>query len=51
MLFNIVVEVLAAMMTKAARKGKVKGVMTHILLKGITHIQYADDIVLMVEGG
>jgi hypothetical protein len=37
-------------MTKAANQGKPRGVMTHLLPEGITHIQYADDTVLMVEG-
>jgi hypothetical protein len=50
MMFNIVAEVLAVMMTKAAGKGMVKGVMSHIIPEGVTHIQYADDTVLMIEG-
>jgi hypothetical protein len=50
MMFNIVAEVLTVMMTKATGKGMVKGVMSHIISEGITHIQYAYDIVLMIEG-
>jgi hypothetical protein len=50
MIFNLVAEVLATLMKKAARQGKVTGVMTHLIPKGITHIQYADDTIIMVEG-
>jgi hypothetical protein len=48
-LFNLVAEVLATLMRKASRQGKVKGVMTHLIPEGITHIQYPDDTILMVE--
>jgi hypothetical protein len=48
-LFNLVVDVLGALMNKAARKNKIKGLMTHLIEEGITHIQYADDTLLMVE--
>lgn len=36
-------------MDKAKNKGLIKGLMTHLLPEGISHIQYADDTVLMVE--
>jgi hypothetical protein len=49
-LFNLVAEVLATLMRRASRQGKVIGVMTHLISEGITHIQYADDTILMVEG-
>jgi hypothetical protein len=35
---------------KAASQGKITGVVRHLIPEGITHIQYADDTVLMVEG-
>jgi hypothetical protein len=50
-MFNVVAEVLATLMKKAASQGKVKGVLTHILPHEITHIQYIDDIILMMAGG
>jgi hypothetical protein len=50
LLFNLVADVLASMMNKTSRKGKLKGVMAHLILEGITHIQYVDDTILMVEG-
>jgi hypothetical protein len=49
-MFNLVVEALATMMRKAANQGKIRGVMTHLIPEGITHIQYADDTILMIEG-
>jgi hypothetical protein len=45
-----VAEFLASMMSKATKVGKIKGVMAHLLGEGITHIQYADDTILMTEG-
>jgi hypothetical protein len=48
-LFNLVADVLSILMRKASNQGKIKGVMTHLIPEGITHIQYADDTILMVE--
>jgi hypothetical protein len=50
LLFNLVVETLASLMMKASRQRKLRGVLTHLIPEGITHIQYADDTILMVEG-
>jgi hypothetical protein len=49
-LFNLVADVLASMINKASRQGKLKGMMGHLISEGITHIQYADDTILIVEG-
>jgi hypothetical protein len=49
-LFNLVAEVLATFMRKASRQAKVNGVLSHLIPEGITHIQYADDTILLVEG-
>jgi hypothetical protein len=49
-LFNLVAEVLATLMRRASRPGKVRGVLTHLIPEGITHIQYDDDTILMVDG-
>jgi hypothetical protein len=49
-LFNLVANVLGTLMRKAAKKNKIKGLMTHLIEEGITHIQYADDTILMIEG-
>jgi hypothetical protein len=50
MLFNLVADVLSGFMRKAAELGKVRGVMTHLLPEGLTHIRNADDTILMVDG-
>jgi hypothetical protein len=44
------IEALATLMRKATTQGKVKGVMSHLISDGITHIQYDDGTILMVEG-
>jgi hypothetical protein len=49
-MFNLVAEVLTTLMKRSSRQGKVRGVMTHLIPEGITHIQYADDTISMVEG-
>jgi hypothetical protein len=49
-LFNLVADVLASLMSKAVKKDKIKGLMTHLIKDWITHIQYADDTILMIEG-
>lgn len=38
------------MLNKAISKGHVKGVLDHLIPGGISHIQYADDTVLMIAG-
>jgi hypothetical protein len=50
MLFHLVADVLGALMRKAAKKNKIKGLMSHLIEEGIRHIQYADDTILMIEG-
>jgi hypothetical protein len=42
--------VLSTLTRKAARQGKIRGVLTHIILEGITHVQYAEDTILMIDG-
>jgi hypothetical protein len=37
-------------MRKTTGQGKIKGVLTHLIPSGLTHIQYADDTIIMVEG-
>jgi hypothetical protein len=49
MLFNLVGETLATLMRKASNQGKLRGVLTHLIHEG-THIQYANDIIIMIEG-
>lgn len=50
LLFNLVVDALAHMMNKAREHGHIKGVVSNLIEVGITHLQYADDIIIMMEG-
>lgn len=50
-LFNLVVDALSAILDAAKRAGHLRGVMPHLIAGGgVTHLQYADDTILMVEG-
>ena len=49
MLFNLVADALGVMLQTAIDKGHIKGVLTDLIPGGISHIQYADDAVIMVE--
>ena len=46
LLFNLVVDVLTRMLTKAANQGLVKGVLTDFTPNGIMSLQYADDTLI-----
>lgn len=48
-LFNLVADALEALIPKAKNKGYIKGLMSHLIPEGISHIQYADDTVIMVD--
>lgn len=50
LLFNLVVDILGILLSKAIDKGHLKGVLTNLLPGGISHIQYADDTVIMIDG-
>ena len=50
LLFNLAVDALAHILTKAKDQGYVKGVVPHSVSGGITHLQYADDTIIMVGG-
>jgi hypothetical protein len=45
-----VVDSLSVLMDKAVNKGLIRGILNSIIEKGIWHIQYADDTVLMTDG-
>ncbi|KAE8810171.1 ABC transporter G family member 37 [Hordeum vulgare] len=50
-LFKLVVDALAAILDKAKAVGHISGLCHHLLgAGGITHLQYADDTILMVQG-
>jgi hypothetical protein len=48
-LFDFVVGALAAMLSKANDAGHIQGVVPHLIPRGITHLQYADDTMVMIE--
>jgi hypothetical protein len=50
LLFNIVADVLGVMLDKAINKGHIKGVLDYLIPRGISHIQYADDTIIMIDG-
>jgi mannosylglycoprotein endo-beta-mannosidase len=51
LLFNAAVDVLAKILEKAKSSGHISGVVGHLIPGGgITHLQYADDTMIMVEG-
>jgi hypothetical protein len=49
LLFDLVVDALALILKKASVAGHIKGVISHLLPGGITHLQYADDTMILIE--
>lgn len=49
LLFNLVGDALAHMLNAAKLKGRVKGLVPHLIEGGLTHLQYADDTILFME--
>jgi hypothetical protein len=49
LLFNVVVDVLAEMLDSARKKGRIKGVVPNLVERGISHLQYADDTVVLIQ--
>jgi hypothetical protein len=51
LLFNTAVDVLAKILKKDKISGHISGVVGHLIPRGgITHLQYAHDTMIMVEG-
>ena len=48
LLLNLAVDALDHILTKAKERGLVRGLMQHLIPGGITHLQYADDTVILV---
>jgi hypothetical protein len=48
-LFDLVVDALALILKKANSARHIKGVIPHLLPRGITHLQYADDTMILLE--
>ena len=50
-LFNLVVDALAWILDLAKQAGHIRGIFPHLVGNGgLTHLQYADDTFMMVEG-
>ena len=49
LLFNFIVEALSAMLSAAASAGHIKGVVPHLVPGGLTHLQYADDTIILIQ--
>jgi hypothetical protein len=47
--FEFMVDGLAAMLAKANDAGHICGVVPHLILGVVTHLQYADDTLVMIE--
>ncbi|KAK1685344.1 hypothetical protein QYE76_046192 [Lolium multiflorum] len=48
-LFDFMVDSLAAIIARATESGHLKGVVPHLIPGGITHLQYADDTLILIE--
>jgi hypothetical protein len=48
LLFNLMVDVFTRMLSKAASKGHIIGLLSSIYLEGIISLQYADDTLLFL---
>jgi len=50
LLFNLVADALSNMLDKAVAKGHLVGTLDWLIPGGVSHIQYADDTVIMIDG-
>lgn len=48
LLFNLVADALAEMLTRAKEAGQLVGLVPHLVEGGLTHLQYADDTILFM---
>jgi hypothetical protein len=49
LLFNFIAYALSIMLDHATTAGYIKGVVSHLVDNGVTHLQYADDTILLIE--
>lgn len=49
LLFNFVADALSCILSRAADAGHIKVVASHLIPSGISHLQYADDTIIIVE--
>jgi hypothetical protein len=48
-LFDFIVDGLAAILAKASSAGHIEGVIPHLIPGGVTHLQYADDTMILIR--
>ena len=48
-LFNFMADALAGMLEAASRVGHIRGVVPNLMDGGVTHLQYADDTIILVQ--
>ncbi|KAK1694372.1 hypothetical protein QYE76_011069 [Lolium multiflorum] len=48
-LFDFLVDGLAALLARANEAGHIKGVVPHLIPGGVTHLQYADDTMVLIQ--
>jgi hypothetical protein len=48
-LFDFIADALSAMLDAANRAGHIKGVVPHLIQWGVSHLQYTDDTILLLE--
>jgi hypothetical protein len=48
-LFNFMAEAISVMLTKACEAGHIAGVVSHLIPGGISHLQYADDTLILIQ--
>jgi hypothetical protein len=49
LLFDFMVDALAAMISRASHAGHLCGVVRHLIPGGVTHLQYADDTMILID--
>jgi hypothetical protein len=49
LLFDFMADVLSVILSRANSAGHISGVLPHLIPGGITHLQYADDTLIMVQ--
>jgi hypothetical protein len=48
-LFDFMVDGLAAILSRARKAGHIRGVVPHLIPGGVSHLQYADDTLILIE--
>ncbi|KAK1692879.1 hypothetical protein QYE76_009576 [Lolium multiflorum] len=50
LLFNFIGEALSGILSAASKAGHIHGLVPHLLPGGVTHLQYADDTLILIQG-